>query len=204
MRARKQIGSIVRRFIAFTGTTLWLMGASYAQQANSTFGNSDANPDPVFVFNRICYAQVPDVQAIREMSAKLAWKRMDAADLKEFQAVENPKVLEGWDVQVGERLFRVGIQQSDLTASQIDAFPDFSNGTATSCSVVLDDQQDASEFLPNMQVLAGKEPISKDVPEGLLRTTTWAGGNENIKVFLFAKAPPTNKGGLLNVTILQK
>ena len=42
------------------------------------------------------------------------------------------------------------------------------------------------------------------LPEGLLRTTTWAGGNADLKVFLFAKAPPTGKGGLLNVTVIQK
>ncbi|MEM9732471.1 MAG: hypothetical protein AAF903_03170 [Pseudomonadota bacterium] len=178
--------------------------ASNAQQANSTLGNSDANPDPVFVFNRICYAQVPNVIAIREMSVQLAWKPMEERELQQFKTVENPKVLDGWDVQVGERLFRVGIQQSGLNEAQIKTFPDFKDGTVTSCSMVLDDQQDAAEFLPNMQVLAGREPISKGVKEGLLETTTWAGGNDDIKVFLFAKAPPTNKGGLLAVTILQK
>lgn len=172
--------------------------------AQTALGNTDANPDPVFVFNRICYAQVHDFPAIRAMSAKLAWRTMEATDLKEFQSVDKPIALEGWDVQVGERLFRVGIQKSGLTEAQKKTFPKFSEGTASTCSIVLDDQQDATEFMQNMQTLAGKEPLSKDVPEGLLRTTTWAGGNDDLKVFLFAKAPPTGKGGLLNVTILQK
>ena len=83
-------------------------------------------------------------------------------------------------------------------------FPNLAKGTATSCSVVLDDQQDAGQFMANMQGLIGKEPISSDVPDGLLRTTTWAGGNADLKVFVFAKAPPTDKGGMLNVMILQK
>ena len=165
---------------------------------------SDENPDPVYVFNRICYAQVPDVDAIQNMALKLAWKSITDEELKEFESYENPKVLRGWDVQVGERLFRVGITQAGLTDQMKQSFPDLANGTATSCSMVLDDQQDATEFMANMQVLAGKEPVSRDVPEGLLRTTTWAGGNDDLKVFLFAKAPPTNKGGLLNVTIIQK
>ncbi|MEP0940516.1 MAG: hypothetical protein ABJH63_15180 [Rhizobiaceae bacterium] len=165
---------------------------------------SDENPDPVFVFNRICYAQVPDVEAIQNMALKLAWKSVTDEELREFESYENPKVLKGWDVQVGERLFRVGITQAGLSDKMKESFPNLSNGTATSCSMVLDDQQDATEFMANMQSLAGKEPISQDVPEGLLRTTTWAGGNEDLKVFLFVKAPPTNKGGLLNVTIIQK
>ena len=173
-------------------------GAHASQEA------SDNNPDPVFVFNRICYTQIHDLDLIKTMALKLAWKSMLEGELKEFKSSDNPAVLAGWDAQVGERLFRVGIQKSGLTEQQKELFPSFKDGTSSSCSMVLDDQQDATEFLANMQRLAGKEPVSKDVPEGLLRTTTWAGGNDDIKVFLFAKAPPTNKGGLLNVTILQK
>ena len=170
----------------------------------ATASENSENPDPVYVFNRICYAQVPDLDAIQNMALQLVWKSIPEEDLQEFRSYDNPSVLKGWDVQVGERLFRVGITQAGLTDQMKETFPDLANGTATSCSMVLDDQQEASEFMPNMQLLAGKEPVSKDVPDGLLRTTTWAGGNDDLKVFLFAKAPPTGKGGLLNVTILQK
>ncbi|MEL7454207.1 MAG: hypothetical protein AAGJ50_12635 [Pseudomonadota bacterium] len=177
---------------------------SFAQSASNTaLGNTDANPDPVFVFNRICYSQVPSVQAIRDMSVKLAWKAMPAIDVEQFKSVDNPASLDGWDVQVGERLFRVGVQRASLSDAQKTSFPTLQKGIATSCTIVLDDQQDAADFMPNMQRLAGKEPVSKDVPDGLLRTTTWAGGNDSLKVFLIAKAPATGKGGLLNVTILQ-
>jgi len=113
-------------------------------------------------------------------------------------------VLDGWVAQVGERLFRVGITQAPISEQMKKTFPDFGEGKATSCSIVLDDQQDAAQFMPNMQTLIGKDPVSRDVKEGFLRTTTWAGGNDDLKVFVFAKAPPTAKGGLLNVTVLQK
>lgn len=165
---------------------------------------ADANPDPVFVFNRICYAQVPNVRAIEDMALRLAWKQMGGEDLKGFAGKLEPEKLLGWDVQVGERLFRVGVTQSKPPEGMARAFPDFAEGTSTSCSIVLDDQQLASDFMPNMQRLAGKEPVSRDVKEGLLLTTTWAGGNDELKVFLIAKAPPTGKGGLLNVTVLEK
>jgi hypothetical protein len=163
-----------------------------------------ANVDPVYVFNRICYAQVPDLDSIRNMARKLAWRPIPDEDLEPFKSYKNPTALQGWDVQVGERLFRVGIIQAGLSDKMKESFPTLADGKATSCSIVLDDQQSSDLFLPNMQKLAGKQPISRDVPEGMLRTTTWAGGNEDMKVFLFAKAPPTGKGGLLNVTILQK
>ncbi len=185
-------------FVAFS-LAISLILPAHAQEAKS-----NENPDPVFVFNRICYAQVPDVQAIRQMALKLVWKSMPEEDLKQFKSADDPKVLDGWDAQVGERLFRVGLQQAPLSDQQKKTFPALANGTATSCSIVLDDQQDAAVFMPNMQTLIGKEPVSKDVPEGLLRTTTWAGGNDDLKVFVFAKAPPTGKGGLLNVTVIQK
>ena len=186
------------------GLSVTLGSMAHAQTGPTADTSSDANPDPVYVFNRICYAQVPDVQAIRDMAFKLAWKSMSNEDLEQFKSVEKPKVLDGWDTQVGERLFRVGIQQAGLNDQQKKTFPDFESGTATSCSIVLDDQQDAGVFMPNMQTLVGKDPVSTDVPEGLLRTTTWAGGNDDLKVFVFAKTPGTGKGGLLNVTVIQK
>ena len=181
--------------------------AALAQTADTSVASADKadnNPDPVFVFNRICYAQVHDLPGIRNMSAKLAWRSMEPADLEQFKGEQELEILDGWDVQVGERLFRVGITKGAPTPSMAKTFPDLADGKVSTCSIILDDQQLASEFMPNMQKLVGKEPVSEGVPEGLLRTTTWAGGNADLKVFVFAKAPPTGKGGLLNVTILRK
>lgn len=161
--------------------------------------------DPVFVFNKICYAQVPDLDAIGEMALKLAWHPMQNEELEEFKPKgQVAKRLEGWDVQVGERLYRVGITKTELSKKMIETFPEFENGSAISCSVILDDQMDADTFMPNMEVLAGKEPASRDVPEDGLLSTMWAGGNDEYKVFLFAKTPDNGKGGLLNVLVLSK
>ena len=165
---------------------------------------TEDDTDPVFVFNRICYAQVPNIDAIRNMALKLAWRQMGGEDLQRFTSVEKPDVLEGWDAQVGERIYRVGIVQSGLTDAMKETFPALASGKATSCTMVLDEEHDAAALSKNMQTLAGKEPASRDVPEGSLRTTTWAGGNDDLKVFLISKAEESGKGGLLNVTILQK
>ncbi len=162
------------------------------------------NTDPVFVFNRICYAQVPNVQAIRDMALDLAWRRMGGDDLQQFTTIGNPDILDGWDAQVGERIYRVGVVQSGLTDSMKETFPALAKGKATSCTMVLDEEHDAALFSKNMQALAGKEPVSKDVEEGNLRTTTWAGGNDELKVFLISKAEVSGKGGLLNVTVISK
>ncbi len=52
--------------------------------------------------------------------------------------------------------------------------------------------------------IVGKEPVSSDQPDGDLLTTTWAGGNEDFKVFVFFKSDKANRANLLNVTILSK
>ena len=173
--------------------------------ASSGIGQEqETNPDPVYVFNRICYAQIHDLPAIQDMALKLVWRTMPDAELEEFRPAVAPTILDGWDVQVGERLFKLGIAQSPVSESMLKIFPDFVGGTSSTCSIILDDQQLAAEFMPNMKRLVGKEPVSSGVAEGPLQTTTWAGGNADIKVFVFAKHPPTGKGGLLNVTLLQK
>lgn len=160
--------------------------------------------DPVYVFNEVCYTKVPAVEAIREMALRLAWNPITGDDLGRFTSMKNPDLLEGWDMQVGKRLYRLGIVQSDPSDAMKQNFPDFSAGTATSCTLVLDGEDDAAEISTRMQTLAGKEPASRDVAEGPLKTTTWAGGNADFKVFLFSKVNDTGKGGLLNVTILAK
>ncbi len=160
--------------------------------------------DPVFVFNRICYAQVPKLDGIRDMARRLAWRSIAGDDLKKFTTIDNPDVLEGWDAQVGERVFRVAVVQSTLNKKMKQTFPELGNGKATSCMLILDELNDAATFKANMQTLAGKAAVSKDVPEGDLLTTTWAGGSIDLKVFLFAKANKNGRGGLLNVTILTK
>lgn len=164
----------------------------------------DLNPDPVFVFNRICYSQVHDIPAIQEMALELAWRSVADDKIKEFSTSENPKVLQGWDLKIGERLFRVVVNQADVTNKMKASFPNFADGKATSCTLLMDDRQDPAEFIPNMESLAGKAPISEDVDDGPYKTTTWAGGNEDIKVFLFAKALKTGSGGYLSTLILQK
>ena len=55
-----------------------------------------------------------------------------------------------------------------------------------------------------MRELAGKEPVSSGVEDGEMTTTTWAGGNEQFKVFLFNKTSRSASGGLLTVTIVSK
>ena len=183
------------------------LGAAVMQAAVSgahAQGPDDDEADPVFVFNKVCYSQVPSIRAIRDMAARLAWQPLEKSDLKPFATDTDPEVLEGWDVQVGKRFFRLGLVRTAVSDTFRQTFPAFADGSATSCTLVLDGGSDAAAVSQNMQTLAGKDPVSKDVPDGEFRTTTWAGGNDDYKVFLISKAAAAGETGLLNVTILAK
>ena len=182
--------------------TLLLPLQAHAQ----TGATGEGDQDPVFVFNRICYGQVPSVQAIRDMALRLAWRGMEDTDLAAFKpAGTEPDVLDGWDAQVGERIYRVAISQGAPSPALAQGAPGFENGKATTCSMVLDENHDPAVFTANMGRLAGKEPVSAPVTgaDGTT-TTTWAGGNDDVKVILVARANPNDAGGVLAVTILQK
>lgn len=156
------------------------------------------------IFNRICYAQVPNVEDIRKMAAKLGWLVLNNEDLTPFRSQDNLTSVEAWDSQVGERVYRIGLTQGPMSAPLQELFPDFGSGTATSCSLVLDGLDDTDDLYMQMAELAGKEPTSKDVFDQGFLSTSWAGGNDAVKVFLVMKTDAEQAGDLLNVLVLNK
>ncbi len=193
--------NIIRKLTTAAVTVCFLATPSFAQQQSEV---PEKTTDPVFLFNRVCYSQVPVVKNIEDMSTRFAWERMGGEDLKQFTALENPDYLEGWDVRLSKRIYRLGVVQSPPSEQFNKNFPDFKDGTATACTIVLDGEDDADVILGRMNNLVGKEPVNTDVPDGNLLTTTWAGGNEDFKVFVFFKSDKANRANLLNVTILSK
>ena len=110
----------------------------------------------------------------------------------------------GWDSPIGERAFRITLVQGAIAPTLIETFPDFKKGQSTSCTLVLDGRDQGEELLQQLGKLAGKEPAKKEVFKDGLYTTTWAGGNADIKVFLIAKTDKMKLGTLINVVMLRK
>lgn len=110
----------------------------------------------------------------------------------------------GWDTPIGERAFRVMLVQGAIAPQLIETFPDFKTGLSTSCTLVLDGRDKGEELLEQVDKLAGKEPATKDVFKDGLYTTTWAGGNADVKVFLIARTDKNKLGTLINVVMLTK
>lgn len=163
---------------------------------------SDVNA--VFVFNRVCYGQMPHIDGIMTMSDKLGWSPLAAEELAQLSpASKSDKVL-GWDTPIGERAFRVTLVQGAIAPKLIETFPDFKEGQSTSCTLVLDGRDQGEELLEQLGKLAGKKPAKKEVFKEGLYTTTWAGGNADIKVFLIAKTDQMKLGTLINVVMLTK
>lgn len=174
--------------------------------AGAAQGGAGAQEEPigaVFAFNRICYAQVPEVQGIRNMAMQLGWRPLADEELSPFTRIEGGS-LEGWDVQLGVEFYRLGLSQGPVPADLAETFPAFADGLATSCSLVLGDEQNPDVVADGMQDLAGKDPVSTAIDEGPVLTTTWAGGNDLLKVFLFNKVSKAGDGGILNVTLISK
>ena len=158
----------------------------------------------VFVFNRVCYGQVPNIDGIITMSDELGWSPLATEELAQLATTSKSDKVYGWDTPIGERAFRVTLVQGAIAPKLIETFPDFKNGQSTSCTLVLDGQDQGKELLQQLGKLAGKEPAKKEVFKDGLYTTTWAGGNFDIKVFLIAKTDQMKLGTLINVVMLTK
>jgi len=193
----------IKSLVLYTSVSAWsfaaLIPAAFAQGASDNSEQPIAT-DPVFLFNEICYTQVPDVKSIQDMAKRFAWVPMGDEDLQQITSFKTPSLLDGWDIRLGERIYRLGIVQSEANDSFIRTFPDMAGGTITGCTMVLDGQDDAQTIFDRLNVLLGKEPASRDVPEGELLTTTWAGGNDKVKVIVFLKTDADNRANLMNLT----
>ena len=173
-------------------------------QLTATAATASEGLDPVSVFNRICYSKVPSTEAVEKMALELGWSLLVPKDMEAFGKPDDFSYFRGWDVQVGEQFYRVGLTQRGVGGSLADQFPGFAKGTVTSCTLVLGDDGNKQDVAKAIRELAGKEPVSSGVEDGEMTTTTWAGGNEQFKVFLFNKTSRSASGGLLTVTIVSK
>ncbi|MFK7902351.1 MAG: hypothetical protein AB8B49_05865 [Nitratireductor sp.] len=172
--------------------------------ANAQPLKSNVPLDSVQTFNEICYKRVPDVEGINNMALDLGWRPLAENDLVAFGDIASLKSLKGWDVKIGKRFYRLGLTQGAVIGKIKSSFPEFANGTTTSCTLILDGGETNAQIAQDVRTLAGKEPASTNVDEGTLLTTTFAGGNADFKVFLFNKASKVEDGGLLNVTVVSK
>lgn len=160
--------------------------------------------DPVYLFNEICYTQVPDVEKIQDMATRFAWNPMGGEDLERFTSIKEPSLLKGWDIRLESRIYRLGLVQSAPNDTFIKSFPDLADATATSCTLVLDGQDDGQIIFDRMNTMVGKAPSSEKVEDGQLLTTTWSGGNDAVKVFVFYKTDGLDRANLMNVTIVAR
>lgn len=184
------------------GASVLMSAGAQAQTAPPTPDGAAEEISSVFAFNRICYTQVPVIERIGSMAAQMAWKPLTGDELDEFRTARPDEAIFGWDARLGERIFRIGVTQGPASGVLTEMFPDFADGIATSCTMVLDGQDPADEIYAETLALAGKEPASANVPKDGVLTTTWAGGNADLKVFLVLQTNAQNTGNLLNVVVL--
>ncbi len=156
----------------------------------------------VQTFVRVCYSQVPRLQGIRNMATQLGWVPLAGDALAHFAEDTDADITEGWDVELDEQSYKLNLVQGPLTKAQKEEFPNLSDARVTTCTLTLVDADSDKAIADEMQELAGKPPETKDVEEGAHKVTTWAGGNDAVKVFLKNKALKAEKGGALSVTLI--
>lgn len=191
---------LIKVFCIAVLASFFILSTVVAQQAASTGDESD----PVYLFNEMCYTQVPNVDQIQGMATQFGWSPMGGDDLEQFSALENPDLLKGWDLLLEDRIYRLGLVQSAPAASFVASFPTFENGQSTSCTLIMDGRDSADVILERMNSLMRKAPASSDVPDGDLLATTWAGGNSDVVVFVLLKTDVTGSANLINVTIITR
>ena len=184
----------------------FLVAPSFAQNNATVDAELDTDVNSIFVFNRVCYTQLPALQGIRNMAAQLAWEPLAGDKLENFRTGDTLEELEAWEVSIGQRGFQLSVSQGPLNGALLKTFPDFKTGKATTCTLVLDGTDPADVFLKELGKLAGKEPTSRDVAdeEGGLFTTTWAGGNADVKVFLIGKTDQESQGNLISMILVTR
>jgi len=191
---------LVKVFCIAGLVSLFAASTAFAQQAESIGDETD----PVYLFNEMCYTQVPNVDQIQDMATQFGWSPMGGEDLEQFSALENPEILKGWDLLLEDRIYRLGLVQSAPAAAFVASFPTFEHGQSTSCTLIMDGRDSADVILERMNSLMRKAPISSDVPDGDLLATTWAGGNDDVIVFVLLKTDVSGSASLINVTIITR
>ena len=86
----------------------------------------------VFVFNRVCYGQMPHIDGIVTMSDELGWSPLATEELAQLSTSSESDKIFGWDTPIGERAFRVTLVQGAIAPKLIETFPDFKKGQSTS------------------------------------------------------------------------
>jgi len=194
----------MKLFKVFCITGLMSIAAANTAIAQQAAASASDETDPVYLFNEICYTQVPNVDQIQAMATHFGWGPMGSIELEQFTALEAPDLLKGWDISIGERIYRLGLVQSAPAADFIKSFPAFENGQSTSCSLVMDGRDRADVILQRMNTLMRKAPASKDLPDGDLLSTTWSGGNDDVVVFVLLKTDTAGSANLINLTLITR
>lgn len=198
------IGGLLVSSILLADTTKAAESETLAPNPNVPNSTKANDVNAVFVFNRVCYGQMPNVKSVMTMAEELGWSPLFPDELSQLSPASKADKKLGWDTPIGERAFRVTLTQGPVAPALINTFPDFKDGQSTSCSLILDGRDSGSVLLEQLGKLAGKEAATKEIFKDGLYTTTWAGGNEDVKVFLIGRTDKRKLGTLINVVMLNK
>ena len=159
----------------------------------------------VSLFDRLCYANMPDIDEVETLAVNAGWDAVTGGDLEAYRPAAEPEILKAWSFSDDGANFSLAITKSAMDDQAKADFPEFSDGTNVACSLVLTSSKAASAAIgAELEKLVERQADST-YDEGPFDVSAWSGGNEQLHVLLYHYAPKSGApGGLLSMTVFLK
>lgn len=158
----------------------------------------------VGLFDRLCYANMPDIDEVEALAMNAGWEAVTGGDLDAYRPTAEPESLKAWRFSEEGSNFSLAVTRSAMDDQAKADFPDFADAANVACSLVLTSTEAASAAVgAELEKLVERKPDTT-YDEGPFGVSAWSGGNDQLQVHLYHYAPKSGApGGLLSMTVFQ-
>jgi len=156
----------------------------------------------VGLFDRHCYAMLPELDVLRSQAARAEWIALDGRELRELTSVAQPNTLIGWKFSANGATYRIAATEGPVGLQDREDFPRFAAATAFTCTLTLPANATRAAVAAEMRKLMARGPEESYVQAGT-RFDIWSGQTDKHLVILQHIGPQGGlRRGLLSVMLL--
>lgn len=182
--------------------------ASAALLASTLAAPAEAGPAATHVvglFDRLCYANMPDIDEVETLAMNAGWEPVTGSDLDAYRPAAEPEVLKAWSFSDEGATFSLAVTRSAMDDQAKADFPAFADGINVACSLILTSSEAPSASVGTELEKLVERKADATYDEGPFEVSAWSGGNDALQVLLYHYAPKSGApGGLLSMTVFQK
>ena len=194
-----------RKPTARNALTLFASAALLASTLATPAAAGPAATHVVGLFDRICYANMPDIDEVETLAANAGWEAVTGSDLDAYRPAAEPEVLKAWSFSEDGANFSLAVTKSAMDDQAKTDFPEFSDGINVACSLILTSSEAASAAIGAELEKLVERKADSTYDEGPFDVSAWSGGNDQLHVLLYHYAPKSGApGGLLSMTVFLK